>query len=92
MATFEPILPAVLDQLRRMDNELDPGLSKHDRVSMLIAVCIVEGVTDGKLICFALKLLGYNPKHVGLTLGKGSGRMPAEHRWYKDSDGHYRLA
>lgn len=91
MATDQPIPSAVLDRLECIDADLAPGLSKHDRVSMLIAVCIVEGVTEGKLICLALKLLGYNPRHVGLTLGRGGAHMPPEHRWYKDSGGHYRL-
>ncbi len=91
MATDQPIPTAALDRLARVDADLAPCLSKHDRVSMLIAVCIVEGITDGKLICAALKLLGSNPQHVGMILNKGSASMPPEHRWYKDADGHYRL-
>lgn len=91
MATNPPIPPAALDRLGQMDDGLDPGLNKHDRVSVLIAVCIMEGITDGKLICLALKLRGYNSRHVGLTLNKGAASMPPEYRWYKGSDEQYRL-
>jgi hypothetical protein len=91
MSSQLPIPPAVLDQLARVNDGLDPGMNKHDRVSVLIPVCIMEGITDGKLICLALKLLRYNPRHVGLILHNGSASMPPEHRWYKDSDSHCRL-
>ena len=91
MASQQPIPPAVLDQLRRIDNELDPSLSKHNRVSMLIALCIMEGITNGSFIRCTLMELGYDGQHVAIILKKGSGSMPPEHRWYKDSDGHYRL-
>lgn len=91
MATVQPIPPAVLDRLGQVDDRLDHAMSKHDRVSVLIPVCIMAGITDGKLICLALKLRGYNPKHVGLTLSKGAASLPPEHRWYKDSEGSYRL-
>lgn len=91
MATDQPISPAVLERLRQVDDALDPGLNKHGRVSVLIPICIMEGITEGRLICLALKLLGYDPRHVGLILSRGSASMPPEHRWYKDSDGRYRL-
>lgn len=91
MTAEQPIPPAVLERVGRVDDGLDCGLNLHDRVSVLIPVCIEEGITEGRLICLALKLRGYHPNHVGILLGKGAARVPTEHRWYKDSGGHYRL-
>lgn len=89
MTTERPIPPTALDRLREVDHRLDRDLSKHDRVSVLIPVCIDQGITKGSLICLALKLCGYNARHVGITLDGGSAHMPPEHQWYKDSGGQY---
>ncbi|WP_296720977.1 hypothetical protein [Erythrobacter sp.] len=86
-----PTPPGVLDRLALMNGGLDPGLNKHDRVSVLIPVCIIEGITEGTLIRQALTEVGYDARHVGLTLSKGSASMPPDQRWYKDADGYYRL-
>ena len=86
-----PIAPAVLERLGNFDDSLDHKLRSHDRVSVMIGACIEEGIVHGKLICLALKLRGYTPRHVGIILTKGADSMPPELRWYKDSEGKYRL-
>lgn len=91
ITTGQPIAPDALKRLGEFDYGLGSNLNKHDRVSVLIPVCIEQGITEGRLICLALKLRGYSPRHVGMTLKNGASNVPPEHRWSKDADGHYRL-
>lgn len=91
MTAEQPIPPAVLERVGQVDDGLDCGLNLHDRVSVLIPVCIEEGITEGRLICLALKLRGYNAQHVGRMLTEGRAAMAPQDRWYKGSDGLYRL-
>lgn len=91
MNTTNPFPTDVLVRLVVFDATLDPGINKHDRVSVLIAVCIAEGITKGSLIRSALMELGYDGSHVAIVLKKGSGSMPPESRWYRDESGAYRL-
>ena len=86
-----PIARETLAKLRQVRDDLEPDLSKHDQVAVMIPMCIELNITEGNLICLALKLCGYNPKHVGLTLAKGAKGMPASVRWFKANDGRYRL-
>ena len=91
MSTTNPFPTDVLAQLVAFEATLEPGTNKHDRVSVLIALCIAEGITKGSMIRSALMELGYNGDHVAITLKNGSGSMPPEIRWYRDESGAYRL-
>lgn len=91
MNITNPFPADVLARLVAFDATLDTGINKHDRVSVLIALCIAEGITKGSLIRRALMELHYDGSHVAIVLKKGSGSMPPESRWHKDGNGHYRL-
>jgi hypothetical protein len=91
MNTTNPLPADVLARLVAFDATLDPGTNKHDRVSVLIAACIAEGITKGSVIRSALMELGYDGDHVAIMLKKGSGSRPPESRWYRDDSGVYRL-
>jgi hypothetical protein len=91
MNTTNPFPADMLARLVAFTATLDPRINKHDRVSVLIAACIAEGITKGSSIRSALMELGYDGSHVAITLTKGSGSMPPESRWYRDESGAYRL-
>ncbi|WFL76151.1 hypothetical protein P7228_09060 [Altererythrobacter arenosus] len=67
-------------------------MTSSDRLMALIPACIVEGITKGPLITLALTLIGYNKRHVGMTLNDGNLGKIDSCPWFRDAQGRYRLA
>ena len=85
-----PIPPETLKILRHYEAGLDPALSMHDRVRVLIRMCIDEGVHEGKLIVLAISLMDYNKQHVGIVLKEGAA-IAGEALWQQADDGTYQI-
>lgn len=78
---------AVFRRLRQL--KADCGPNKHDQATALITACIMEGMDTGKRIIGALKVLGFDPQHVGIILNEGTGLDPERHHWRRDQEGTY---
>ncbi len=61
-------------------------LNKNDKVHVLIAACISDGVNAGPQIVGVAKCLGFNPRHAGKILTLGAG-----HFWRRSEEGQYTL-
>lgn len=82
---------AVFRRLRALDADCGPDANQYDRVIVLIAACIEEGLTEGKRIVGAIARLDFDKKFVGIQLSKNVGNDPARHLWRKLDDGTYAL-
>ena len=91
MEENDPISPMVMERLDYADDTLDADLNMHDRVAVMIGVCIEEGLTNASLIRLALKRRGYNVRHVSIMLQEGPGNVPDKLRWYQSPEGDFRL-
>ncbi len=77
-------------RLRALLGEIAASCSKNDQVIVLIAACIEEGFNRGPRITGALEMLGFNKRHVGMTLIDRA--QPGDGQWWsKGEDGVYRL-
>lgn len=65
--------------------------NKIDQVTTLIEACLDAGISNGPDIVKTIADLGYNRQFVGLQLGVNAGSNPDRHRWYRTSEGEYRL-
>ena len=65
--------------------------NKLDQVTTLIVCCLEEGISNGPDIVKKIADLGYNRRFVGLQLGVHAGSNPDRYRWYRTSEGNYRL-
>ena len=76
--------------------ELDRALkavkaNRHDRVSVLIEACILNGIDSGPFIVHTLNSLGFDKRHVGIMLDQNSGKTSAAGRWFRNAEGRYEL-
>lgn len=67
------------------------GTNKNDRVEVLIAACISDGLDTGSRIIGVAKLLGFHPRHAGKTLNLGTGNNPRVNLWRRSDEGQYSL-
>ena len=77
-----------LDGLRELDTACGPN--KHARVSALACACIDAGINTRLHIIEVLSLLGFNPRHVAITLNENTGTNPERFQWTRDETGAYR--
>ncbi len=81
----------IFRRLRWLQRQLGPKPNKHDLAVMLISACILEGLNRRGRIVGALRILGFKPAHIVMTLNHGTGLDPTQHRWDLDQEGRYRL-
>lgn len=79
----------LLVRLRSLKEQCGPNL--HDGVIITIKACILEGVDEGPQIVETLTNVGFNRRHVGLTLASNAGAFAERHHWYRSNNGRYRL-
>jgi hypothetical protein len=65
----------------------DSGPYEHDQAINLITACIEQGISDGPQIIAALKVLGFNPRHVGKLLMDNEGANTDRHLWQRRAEG-----
>ena len=65
--------------------------NKTDLVLVLVEACLDEGIDTGRGIVIALSDIGFDRRHVGITLAGNTGHDPERHRWFKTDDGRYAL-
>ena len=82
---------AVFRRLRALDADCGPNANQYDRVIVLIAACIEEGLTEGKRIVGVIAQIGFDRQFVGIVLTKNAGNDSARHLWRKLDDGTYAL-
>ncbi|QIG53755.1 hypothetical protein G6N82_05945 [Altererythrobacter sp. BO-6] len=81
---------ALITRLGALDLSLqDNKVNTNDRVLALISACITEGVDQGPSIVEVLARLGFDRRHVGLTLNKGIQQVPVWPNWGRRDDGRY---
>lgn len=81
---------ALFSGLRDLERQLaSAGVNKHDRAHMLINACIGEGIDTGCHIVGVLASLGFDKRHVGITLKAGLQRDPEWPNWGRSEDGRY---
>lgn len=86
----QPGTEALFSGLRDLERHLtSAGVNKHDRAHMLINACIGEGVDTGCRIVGVLAALGFDKRHVGITLKAGLQRDPEWPNWGRSEDGRY---
>jgi len=78
-----------IESLRKLEQSLEPSVGKHERAIVLIHACILHEIDTGTAIISALQELGFNKRHVGIWLAKGTGNDPERHFWSRDEDGKY---
>ena len=77
---------AIFERLRGLMKDCGrPGANKHDRMIVLIAACIDEGINTGTRIVGVAKRLEFDGQHAGIVLSTGVGRY-----WERDENGTYR--
>ncbi|MCJ2178600.1 hypothetical protein [Novosphingobium album (ex Hu et al. 2023)] len=79
------------EDLQHLNSCLDPAISKHDRVILLIGECIRLGIDLGPVILLEIGRLGFDRKHVGKLLHDLAGPDPKRHHWHRDTDRRYRV-
>ena len=77
--------------LSRLLNQFNPAANKHDRVTVLIDICIMEGANTRPLIVAGIKAHGFDARHVAIILNNGTGNDPKRHRWQRDDEGYYQI-
>lgn len=82
---------AIFRRLRALEEDCGPDAKQYDRVIVLIAACIEEGLTEGKRIVGAIARLNFDKQFVGMQLVKNAGNDPTRHHWRKLGDGTYAL-
>ena len=81
----------VLERLRALLEEIRPA-NRHDQAIVLIEACILEGIDTRPQIVRVGRELGFDYRHVAMTLNAQEGRHPDRHRWCRDAEGRYRLS
>ncbi|WP_137870978.1 hypothetical protein [Sphingopyxis sp. 2PD] len=77
---------AIFERLRGLMKDCGrPGANKHDRMLVLIAACIDEGINTGPRIVGVAKRLNFDGQHAGITLSTGVGKY-----WERGENGTYR--
>jgi hypothetical protein len=88
----DPDHDGVLKRLQALDCGFGPETSKPERAMLLIAACIMEGVTCGPHIRAILTNFDLDRQHLQLIMNKGAGNDPARYLWRKDkATGAYSL-
>lgn len=81
---------ALITRLGALDLSLqDDPKNKHDRAHVLINACIAEGIVHGSHIVDVLAGIGFNRRHIGMTLKQGIQRNPVWPHWGRHEDGTY---
>jgi len=75
---------AIFRRLRQLMMDCAKANS-HDRLTMVIAACIDEGITTGTRIVGVARKLGFDAQHAGILLTGGIGS-----HWSRGEDGQYR--
>lgn len=78
-------------RLRGLIDACQPGTNRHDQAIVAITACIEEGLNTRAGIIAEMRQLGFDPRHVAITLNGGSGVDPRSHRWRRDAAGQYAL-
>jgi hypothetical protein len=77
--------------LQKFDDEIGPGLNKHDRAAALIGVCLTAAPMTRGHIIGVLHHFDFDRGHIALTLDEHCGVYETNVMWRLDADGRYRL-
>lgn len=75
---------ALFGRLRQL-MEVCRVVNKNDRLNVLIAACIDEGINTGRRIVGVAKRLDFDVTHARISLNKG-----IDDKWSRDENGTYR--
>lgn len=81
----------VYRHVQDVKEELGPNVKRHDRVVILIGVCIESGFDTRDKIIKALGVAGLSKAFVASILADQTGDLPGMHLWRCGADGRYHL-
>jgi hypothetical protein len=64
---------SLMERLRTVEQDCQDATNSNERVSVLIAAAIAEGLTSAGQIVSALMTLGYGNQHIGAVLNGTAG-------------------
>jgi hypothetical protein len=80
--------PDPMKRLQRLLDTIRPGTNRHEQATVMIEACIGEGFDTRPRIIGALRQLGFDPRHIAITL---KGDNPYGGRWLRSAGGIYSL-